>query len=346
MHYIIGVDPGRHPEPNLAALEAEIAEASLTWDDRFEQALRRSGLAPEQAADILRRYGAAFPPGYRDLFGAQEALADIAVMDATGADPIKVRAYRTPTDTSLQFRFKLYREGEPAPLSDLMPILENMGLKGLIEEGLEVRRQAPDGAVSTIWVHDVLLQDDGGDHLVFEEIKEPFESAFLAVWTGRTENDGFNRLVLELGVSWREAALVRALARYRQQSGLDPSQAVQTAALSEFPGVARLILDLFRTRFDPAMDAGWPSWSRPSSGPTTTSWTRRASRRATSPSRSPAASSTTFPTPSRSGRSSSGLRTWKRCTCASAPSPAAASAGRTVAMTSAPKCSAWPRPSR
>ena len=256
VHYIIGVDPGRHPEPDIAPLEAEIAEASLTWEDRFQQALRVSGLPAQQAADILRRYGSAFPPGYRDLFGAEEALADIAVMDAPGADPIKVRAYRTPAETSLQFRFKLYREGEPAPLSDLMPILDNMGLKGLIEEGLEVRRQAPDGSVSTIWVHDVLLQDDGGDHLVFEEIRQPFESAFLAVWTGRTENDGFNRLVLELGVAWREAALVRALARYRQQSGLDPSQAVQTAALAEFPGVARLILDLFRTRFDPAIEAG------------------------------------------------------------------------------------------
>jgi glutamate dehydrogenase len=256
VHYILGVNPGAHPEPDLSQLEAEVAEAARTWDDRFAGALRMSGLAPEQAADILRRYGGdAFPPGYRDLFGAEEALADIAMMDAPSADPIKVRAYRTAQETNLQFRFKLYREGEPAPLSEVMPILEHMGLRGLIEEGLEVRRQAPDGTVSTVWVHDVLLQDDRGEHLVFGEVKEPFESAFLAVWCGRTENDGFNRLVLELGVPWREAALVRALARYRQQSGLDPSQAVQTAALSEFPGVARLILDLFRTRFDPAIDA-------------------------------------------------------------------------------------------
>jgi glutamate dehydrogenase len=255
VHYILGVKPGDHPEPDIPALEAEIAEAARTWDDRFNEALQRSGKSAEEQADILRRYGSAFPPGYRDLFGAAEALADIEVMDAPGADPIKVRAYRTANETNLQFRFKLYREGEPAPLSELMPILDHMGLKGLIEEGLEVHRQAPDGTVSTVWVHDVLLQDDRGEHLVFDEVKEPFESAFLAVWCGRTENDGFNRLVLELGIPWREAALVRALARYRQQTGLDPSQAVQTAALGDFPGIARLILDLFRTKFDPAIDA-------------------------------------------------------------------------------------------
>ncbi|HEY5412623.1 MAG TPA: NAD-glutamate dehydrogenase domain-containing protein, partial [Caulobacteraceae bacterium] len=255
VHYIIGVKPGDHPEPDIATLEAEVFEAARTWDDRFQDALRASGMPADEAADIQRRYGGAFPPGYRDLFGAEEALADIRMMEAPGADPIKIRAYRTPRESNLQFRFKLYREGAPAPLSEVMPILENMGLKGLIEEGLEVRRQAPDGTTTVVWVHDVLLQDDDGEHLVFDEVKEPFESAFLAVWAGRNENDGFNRLVLELGVPWREAALVRTLARYRQQTGLDPSQAVQTAALGDFPGVARLILDLFRTKFDPAIEA-------------------------------------------------------------------------------------------
>jgi glutamate dehydrogenase len=255
VHYVVGLNPGAHPEPDLAELEAEITQAARTWDDLFAEALRASGIEADAAADLQRRYAGGFPPGYRDRFSAEEALADIAVMEAPGEGPIKVRAYRTDADTKLQFRFKLYQEGAAAPLSDVMPILENMGLKGLIEEGLEVGRQAPDGTRSTVWVHDFLLEDERGEHLVFDEVRGPFEEAFLAVWTGRTENDGFNRLVLELGIPWREAALVRALARWRQQSGLDPSQAVQTAALSEFPGLARLILDLFRTKFDPAIKA-------------------------------------------------------------------------------------------
>jgi glutamate dehydrogenase len=255
VHYIIDVKPGGHPEPDLALLEAEVAEAARTWFDRLADALGRSGAPPEHAADLLKRYADAFPPGYRDAYGAEEALADIEVMEADSADPIKVRAYRTEDETRLQFRFKLYREGEAAPLSDVLPILENMGLKGLIESGTEVERVRSDGAASTVWVHDFLLEDERGEHLVFGEVKEPFETAFLAIWSGRTENDAFNRLVLELGIPWRETALVRALARYRQQSGQDPSQAVQTAALSRFPGIARLILDMFRIKFDPAVRA-------------------------------------------------------------------------------------------
>ncbi len=75
------------------------------------------------------------------------------------------------------------------------------------------------------------------------------------IWSGLTENDGFNRLVLDLGVSWREAALIRTLARYRQQTGLDPSQGVQEEALADNPAITRLILDLFTAKFDPAAGA-------------------------------------------------------------------------------------------
>jgi glutamate dehydrogenase len=72
------------------------------------------------------------------------------------------------------------------------------------------------------------------------------EDTFEAVWTGKTEDDGFKPRGARARVSWRQAALVRALARYRGQSGLDPSQTVQEQALSEHPGVVRLILELFR----------------------------------------------------------------------------------------------------
>jgi glutamate dehydrogenase len=100
-------------------------------------------------------------------------------------------------------------------------------------------------------VHDFEIEDPRGARLVFADIKPVFEDAVVAVWQGRTENDGFNRLVMEISLSWREAALVRALARFRQQSGLDPSQRLQEEALAAHPNVARLILELWQAKFDP-----------------------------------------------------------------------------------------------
>ncbi|WP_454713611.1 NAD-glutamate dehydrogenase [Caulobacter segnis] len=249
VHYILGVTPGDHAEPDLTAVEAAIAETARTWDDRFEAAVREGQAG--RVVQVLNRYAGAFPPGYRDQYDADEALADIQVIDDLAeGEAVRVRAFRRDGDDAVTLRFKLYRPGAAAPLADVLPILEHMGLKALIEDGFKV---SPAG--QPVWVHEFVLRDEAGEHLVFNDVKQAFEAAFVAIWTGRAESDGFNRLVLELGIGWREAALIRALARYRQQSGLDPSQGVQEQALSDHPGVARLILDLFQTKFDPAVRA-------------------------------------------------------------------------------------------
>jgi glutamate dehydrogenase len=251
VHYIIGFTPGEHRWPKLKPLEAQIAEAARSWRDRFEAAVRARAAPTEAMAETLRRYRDAFPAGYQDRFDTAEALADIELIEAMGEAPVRARAYRCPSDGPSAFRLKLYRAGQAAPLADVLPILENMGLKTMAEAGFPL---VVDGE-RIVWVHDFEIEDPRGEHLVFSEMKQAFEEAVAAVWTGLTENDGFNRLVLELSVSWREAALVRALARFRQQTGLDPTQRSQEQALAGNPGVARLILDLFRTRFDPAIAA-------------------------------------------------------------------------------------------
>ena len=247
-HYIIGLTPG-HPEPRPEAVEAEIAESMRTWGDRFEEALRDTG-DRVLAADVHARYGQAFPPGYQDLFGGEEALADLEMIETLSeARPLAVRAYREADDPPDGFRFKIYRREQAAPLSDMLPIVESMGLMALVEHGFELEPAGEPG----VWVHVLILRRAENETLDLEDVKRPFEEAFVAIWSGLAENDGFNRLVFELGIGWRDAALIRALARYRQQSGLDPSQAVQEQALADNPAIARLILDLFRTKFDPAL---------------------------------------------------------------------------------------------
>jgi glutamate dehydrogenase len=255
IHYIIGVTPGDHPCPDQAALDAEIAEAGRSWVDRFESALREADVDDVVVGPLSARWAEAFGAGYRDRYDAMEAVRDLQAVDVLndsgvndGGEPVAVRAFRAPGDGPLNFRFKLYHRGGAVPLSDVLPILADMGLKTLEEWGHALR---PAGD-SEIHVHEFLLEDPRGGGLEFSDVKGPFEAAFSAVWTGRTESDGFNRLVLELGVHWREAALVRTLARYRQQTGLDPSQALQEEALRDYPAVARGLLALFAAKFDPA----------------------------------------------------------------------------------------------
>jgi glutamate dehydrogenase len=256
VHYIVGVAPNAHLDPDVPALERQIAQLARTWTDDFEAVLRRRA-HPDEAAAILAVWDGAFPAGYRDRYGPAEGLADLTAIAGLGADaPIAVRAFRLAADSPRSFRFKLYRDGEPIALADVLPILDNMGLKALSEDGFALAPNAGESVRRKVWIHEFSLDDERGERLVFEDIRRVFEETFLAVWTGRAESDGFNRLVLELSIPWREAALIRALARYRTQSGLDPSPSVQQQALSDHPNVAALILKLFRARLDPDLGQG------------------------------------------------------------------------------------------
>ena len=137
VHFIIGIQPGDHPKPDLKALESQVEEAVRTWRDRFEAAVRSGGVAEGSVAETLRAWGSdAFPAGYRDRNSATETLEDLRAI--AGLQPgrgVRVRAFRDERCTPLQFRFKLYRAGEMIRLGDTIPILENLGLEALEEEG-------------------------------------------------------------------------------------------------------------------------------------------------------------------------------------------------------------------
>jgi glutamate dehydrogenase len=257
VQFIIGLTPGDHLHPDIATIEARIAKAARTWIDDFETVVRADIHDQGEATSLLASYADAFPPGYRDHYDAQEGYRDLSLINTLRLnDDIAVRAFRRETDTPLQFRLKLYRKGdEPARLARVTPILADMGLSALVEEGYPITPTVPGGAQTCVWVHEFLLEDENGAHITFGDIRSSFESAFSAVWDGQAESDGFNRLVLELGASWREAALVRALCRFRLQSGLDPSPTIQQSALAAYPQITRLILGLFAARFDPGLGA-------------------------------------------------------------------------------------------
>ncbi|MEE2526557.1 NAD-glutamate dehydrogenase [Hyphobacterium sp. HN65] len=253
VHYIIGLNPNDHPEPDLLDLERQIVALARTWEDEFVAEGRR-GL-PDELRHRLTAYDHAFSAGYREQFAPAQGIADMMRIEAL-ADGTKVgaRLYRIDGEDSSTLRLKIYRRDEPTHLSEVMPVLENMGLNVIQESGFEVQRGSETDSEPIVYIHDFEMRSDALADRDVSEFSAAFEDALLAVIANKAEDDGFNRLILILGVSWREAAVLRALSRYRQQTGLDPSQAIQEEALAENPAIARRLLNLFDTRFNPALD--------------------------------------------------------------------------------------------
>ncbi|MEQ1709714.1 MAG: NAD-glutamate dehydrogenase [Terricaulis sp.] len=252
--FVIGDIEKTRPDPDPLTLDNEIAALTRTWEDEFADALLRSDLFDAAAREEAEaHFDGAFTAAYRERYPVEEALIDTAEILAAGdTEIIRARAYRLKGDADNIMRCKFYARGDVLALSATVPILENMGLFVDSEVNFELLlRAGPLHPAQRIFVHDIETRSADGKPIDLAKAGEKFEHAFAAIWTGKAESDGFNRLILTLPCTWREAALIRALARYRQQSGLDPTQAVQEQALAANPKIAALVLALFKARFDP-----------------------------------------------------------------------------------------------
>ena len=244
IQFIIGTTRGKVPAVDDAALEKRLAEAGRSWSDQLEEAAT-TALGEEEAHARLRRVSS-FPIGYQSRTDAAQAVADLRRTDAVLAG--------SPLEVSLHSKgpgelpgLRIYRAKNPVVLSDVLPILENLGLRVVAEEPFCIEH-ADDVAV---WIHEFQLAGVALLTTVSAAIAARFEEAVVAVWTGRVENDGFNRLVLAAGLSARQISVLRLYAKVLRQIGTAFSQAYMEDALSGHPEISRRLARLFEIRFGP-----------------------------------------------------------------------------------------------
>ena len=246
---IVQFGPAAHGV-DLARLEADIAAATVTWADGLAAAL--GGSAQADPARLAARYANAFPVNYREQVRPADALDDIARLEAlaeTGAGGVSFHAYREAGDGAAALRLKLLHTGGSAELSSVLPILENMGLVVAEETNYRI---VPAGLPQPIVIHAFAMRLKQPQPLDLDEVGPKLEAALEAVWSGRSENDGFNALTLAAGLDWRAVAIVRAIAKFLRQAGIAFSQPYMEEALVRNADIARLGVELFEARFDPA----------------------------------------------------------------------------------------------
>jgi glutamate dehydrogenase len=249
IHFIVRVDPTAHiGEIDAERISGELAQATRLWDDDFQLTLEQR-LGEDQARRLLERYRDALPETYKDTHSAHEAVQDIAMLELL-EEPgqLVLHLYRHRKDDH-DVRFKVFRQGEPMTLSDVLPVLHSLGVRVRDERPYEVRRR--DGAA---YIYDFgLLLPPGAMELV--DVRAKVENAFSASWRAESEVDGFNELVLRAGLTWRQVVVLRAYAKYLRQTGTVYSQEYMESTLAAYPEIAARLVALFEQRFDPSLDA-------------------------------------------------------------------------------------------
>jgi glutamate dehydrogenase len=254
VHFIIGRSGGATPDIDRPTLEQAVAGIVRTWTDALSDALA-SVYPPGKADELARRYGGAFSEGYREAYPPAIAVGDIRVIEGLSADrPLGVDFHRRQEEEQRAAGLKVWSLARPLPLSERVPVLENMGFRVVDERTYSIEPSAETDA--RVWLHDMLLERSDGGTIELEGAKPRLEAAFLMVMGGVAENDGYNALILAGGLMWRDVALIRALSRFLRQIRVPYSQDYMWATLTKHAGIAADIVALFHARFDPAAGEG------------------------------------------------------------------------------------------
>ncbi|HXT22395.1 MAG TPA: NAD-glutamate dehydrogenase domain-containing protein, partial [Thermoanaerobaculia bacterium] len=254
VQYILVTKPGEVPAADLRQVEVKLAVAARTWREELRAQLTEAH-GEEKGLQLLGAWGDAFPAVYRDRFGIGDAVADVGVVEAMldGGDELQARLYRTAGMPAERMRVKLYLAGRQVPLTDALPLLENLGVRVEEELPFEVRlaERQPGAGAQSVWIHDFALVARPGA-VDFDTAKPLVEETLRRVWRGELENGVLNRLVLAAGLHWRQLAMLRAYSRYLRQIGMTFSQTYIANTMVQHREVSQLLAQLFCTLFDPA----------------------------------------------------------------------------------------------
>ncbi|MET7853128.1 NAD-glutamate dehydrogenase [Streptomyces avermitilis] len=257
LHFVVRVPQGTElpqlSDADKERIEARLVEAARSWADAFAEALNAE-CGEERAAELLRRYGNAFPEGYKADHTPRAAVADLVHLEKLTRDQRKdfaLSLYEPVGAAPSERRFKIYRTGEQVSLSAVLPALNRMGVEVTDERPYELRCSDR----TTAWIYDFGLRlpksGSGNGDSLGDDGRERFQEAFAATWTGEAEIDGFNALVLSAGLNWRQAMVLRAYAKYLRQAGSTFSQDYMEDTLRNNVHTTRLLVSLFEARMSP-----------------------------------------------------------------------------------------------
>src|SRR5690606_16744460 len=248
LHMIVRPRKGESVQVDGPSLQAELEGIVRNWRDELREALVAAH-GEEKGLKLAHRYGRALPAGYIERVTPAVAAADVLCLSTLrDEEDLRVNPYRAARNGG-GLRLKFYRLGHDIPLSDALPMMENMGLRVITEHPFRIEFPGRDGD-QVAWIQDFEVESPRAD-LDVNGIDASFEEAFSRVWRGDAENDGFNRLILGAGLTWRQVAMLRAYGKYIQQVGVPFSQSYVEETFNRYPLLARLLVELFEARFDP-----------------------------------------------------------------------------------------------
>jgi len=255
LHFYIGATSERLEKIDPRQIEHRVALLTRTWEDGLGEGLKAVLESSDEARRLAALYGSTLTAEYQAATDPDIAVADVLELESLAANGSRVSIALANRGNEVSVagvqgvtELKVFLRGERLILSDFMPILENAGLRVIAAKPFAVGD--PGSEVATIYVFAV--QDSEQQLLDVDQGGSNLSETILAARAGDVLSDRLNALVVSAGLHWREVDVLRGYAASAFQIGAVPSRKSIPAALVQYPGIAKVLLDLFATKFDPS----------------------------------------------------------------------------------------------
>jgi len=257
IHVIVSLSENSSDKINITEIERRLVEITNSWNDELRNTLI-SNTGERKGEELFTDYSNAFPEVFKNSYHFGGTYCDIKKIEESYArDTLTIDIYHLEKDPNNIYQLKIYQPTKKVILSEILPILENMGFDAIDERTFFIEpKHHKDGT----WVHhfalrigDSLLSKEELDSLALKAIKDDFETALYKIWHEETENDALNKLILIAGLTWRDVEMLRAYSKYIRQTDFTYSLDYMLEALSLHPKITKLLLNLFNARFDPSL---------------------------------------------------------------------------------------------
>ena len=241
IQYIISVDFPDQSAVDEEKLLSELEVIASDWLDTLRRALvEKHGEA--RGLSLMRSIGTGFPSNYREHNRALVACNDIDHIDyACQQGYPTANIGKSFRGASTELHCKLYSPNSSVHLSDIVPILENLGVRVLGDTPYQIKVNK-DG-VKTFWLHDFVL--DTSVDVELGTVRELAHEYLHRIFRKELENDSLSQLILKAGLAPDQVAILRMFARLLNLLVGNYSAAFIRSTLVAHAGIARLLLDLF-----------------------------------------------------------------------------------------------------
>ncbi len=232
-------------------IQSVLHAAIRTWEQDLQDHLTLIVGHP-QASVWRDHYAGKFPISYQEHCSAIHAVEDIQyMMHLIDDSEIMIRFYPAEGEEN-HFWLKWFHLNQSLPLSNMIPMLEHLGLQVISSRPYEI----PIKTGQCFYLNEFFVRYHGRRSIQLEESKILLEDALKALWHGWVDNDGMNRLILSVGLGWRQVAMLRSYSKYFIQIKLGFSERYVETVLLHHPEITRNLVQLFCERFDPQLQSG------------------------------------------------------------------------------------------